>query len=492
MRIKYILFVFAIALIATCGINQIRAQQSETAEAQAPSRVTPPWLQRFSPVRQLYVSTDGKGNGIERSNPTSFKRAIEKADPGDMYLITGGTYRGPFVLKRKGSNDKPIIFRAAPGSRVIIDGGMKITGENTWIWGMEFTATKDNPGTGGPIFLFAPGIHIINNIIHDKSGTGINAWNYGPGQVIYGNIIYRQESKTGNPHNVYTQNDFYKNGYKYFVNNMFLDPQEGAFNFHAYTKSGLVSGYHVEKNIFANGPFLIGGFNKPADREVVLDNNFYNVALHFGYQRPAQARFENNYVARSKLYMEWYWGAGETKYEQTAPNIIVGNEIVQPVNRTFRFRTAANLSSGSCEGCARIRPADVFNNNKYSTPFTASFYAGGKKLETVKLDAWRKATAEAGNAFDTNSSQIENPKGTKVVLIPNEYEPGRAHLAVYNWGKLQNVSVDLSSVVPNGKEFEIYPARATFGQPILLGIYSRPVKIPTGGEEFLVFLVTAK
>ena len=424
----------------------------------------------------------------------NFDKAIKSAKAGDLIWMLGGNDTGKFNLFKKGKETEPIVFRAFPGSHVIVNGGIAVNGSNTWVWGLDIMDPNGVAENGG-IILLASGGHAINNVIHDQLGeTGISAWSH-PGQIIYGNIIYTQIPESNNPHNLYAQNDFQLNGYKYVVNNMLLDAENATantFNFHAYTENGSVSGFHVEKNIVANGRFLIGGYNKPADNEVVVENYFYNSPVQFGYQRPAQARFQNNYMARSKLYLEFFWGAGETLYSQSAPNIFTGNVILFPPGRHILFRTSAYLPNGRCDGCARIRATDIFDNNLYSNPFTANFYADGIKQSGVKFPDWKSLTAAAGNAFDSNSTLVNGAPGEKIVILPNDYEPARVHLAIYNWNHRSSVRVDLSTVLTSGRSYQIFPAKATFGPPLVSGKYNGPINIPTNRQEFAVFLLVRK
>jgi hypothetical protein len=424
----------------------------------------------------------------------NFNNAIKSAKAGDLIWMLAGTYTGKFNLFKRGKETEPIVFRAFPGKHVIVNGGIAVKGAYTWVWGLEIMDPKGVAETGG-ILLLAQGGHAINNVIHDQLGeTGISAWSH-PGQIIYGNIVYTQIPESNNPHNLYTQNDFTKNGYKYVVNNMLLDAESATpetFNFHAYTEKGVVSGFHVENNIVANGRFLIGGYNKPADNEVVIDNYFYNSSVQFGYKRPAQARFQNNYLARSKLYVESFWGAGETLYSQTAPNIFTGNVILFPTGRHILFRTSAYLPSGKCDGCARIRTTDIFDNNSYSDPFSANFEAAGVNQTDVKFPDWKRLTAAAGKAFDTNSTLVNGATGEKIVILPNDYEPTRVHLAIYNWNHRPSVRVDLSTVLTSGRSYQIFPAKATFGPPLVSGNYNGPINIPTNKKEFGVYLLVRK
>ena len=93
----------------------------------------------------------------------------------------------------------------------------------------------------------------------------------------------------------------------------------------------------------------------------------------------------------------------------------------------------------------------------------------------------------------SNSSVVAAPTEVKIVLLNNEYEPGRGHLAIYNWAGVDSVNVDLSSVLPNGTSFEVREIKKVFKKkPVVSGTYAGPVNIPLGGSEFSVFLVMTK
>ncbi len=453
-----------------------------------------PWFKPFVPTRTFYVSPSGNGDGRTPSSAMSFNKALSSGNPGDLYWLLEGTYRGDFRPSRAGTEARPIVFRAEQGKHVLIEGGFTFRAGYNWIWGFEIS-DQQNVQDGGGAEMLAPGIRVINNVIHNQYGNiGIGAWQQGKGQVIYGNILYRQTPNNNNPHNIYAQNDFKKWGYKYIVNNMILDASEATFNtynVHCYTEGGLITGLWLEKNILRNGKFLIGGFNAPAENEVVKENYFYKSKIQFGYRRPTQVRFQNNYVVRSPLFTEWVWGVGETIFPQSAPSIYTGNEFIRPPGPHVRFSTSAYLASGRCEGCPRIRPNDVFDQNKYSAPFKGTFYADSKRNGVVNLATWRKITAAAGNAFDVHSTEVPAPKGVKTAILKNDYDPSRAHMAVYNFSGAKRVRVDLSSFLPNGTGFAINDAKQTFQSPVAAGIYSGPVEIPCE-SEFRVFLITRR
>jgi hypothetical protein len=406
-----------------------------------------------------------------------------------------GTYVGRFRLTRSGTAANPIVFRAIAGERIVIDGAFEITGAHNWVWGFEITDPTGRAAQDSGVAALAPGVHVLNNVVHHQANkNGIGAWNSGAGQVVYGNVIYENGQGPNHPHNIYTQNDFSTYGRKYIVENLILDAADvcgGCFNFHAYTEGGFIKGFHLEGNVVSNGRFLIGGYNQPADNEVLIGNFFYDSQAQFGYARPTQVEFRSNFLARTTLDIQWYWGDGETVYTQPAPNVFTNNQIILPAGPHIRFRTSAYLSSGRCEGCPRIRSVDVFNNNSYSTPFSATFFANNSSLGTVDFNTWKSATSSAGRAFDANSTVVAVPSGAKVVLLPNDYEPGRGHLAIFNWSGLDDVTVDLSSVVKSGAAFSLYPAKDVYGTPAVSGVYSGPMDVPVSGAEFSVFVVVS-
>jgi hypothetical protein len=59
-----------------------------------------------------------------------------------------------------------------------------------------------------------------------------------------------------------------------------------------------------------------------------------------------------------------------------------------------------------------------------------------------------------------------------MVLQKNQYEPGRAHLVVYNWGKQASVGVDLTGIVDLGGDYKIWDVSNFKGGPIATGKYA--------------------
>ena len=69
--------------------------------------------------------------------------------------------------------------------------------------------------------------------------------------------------------------------------------------------------------------------------------------------------------------------------------------------------------------------------------------------------------------FDLNSAvSAAYPTGAWVRVRPNQYEPGRGHVAVYNWDGQETVAVDLGPIgLAPGEAFEVQPVAHGPGEP---------------------------
>ena len=444
-------------------------------------------------------------SGGTLNSPLTLPAAIRLAEPGDLFWLLGGEYLGPYIFTQDGTGEKPIVFRAYKDENAKIIGYIKQSGAHNWFWGLEITdpdglATQDD--SSGGILSAAPGLHVINcHIHHNLNRNGLAAWNTGANHVFYGNIVHSAgkgniPTDGSNWHGVYTHNNFDTNGRKYFVNNVFMDNDAGilSHNFHGYATCKdcppLLTGFYVTQNVFANRPFLIGGYNVPAQQHIVNDNYFYQANAAFGFRRPVQTEFRRNYIGRGFLDLRWLWGTGETIYQQVSPNIFTDNKIILPSDYHNMVRTSAYMSDGRCEGCPKIQETDQFDQNTYSAPFKGWLFAADMKFEALNLSEWKQRTAEAGNSFDSHSKEIPAPTQEKIVLLPNDYDSNRAHLLIYNWGLKDSVSVDLSAFLPAGTAYRIFSIKSPNSNPIQTGIYQDLVSIEMKGQEFLTFLVT--
>src|SRR5262249_53589074 len=90
--------------------------------------------------------------------------------------------------------------------------------------------------------------------------------------------------------------------------------------------------------------------------------------------------------------------------------------------------------------------------------------------ETSLGKGWKAWTGL--DAHTTYTSGVK-PSGLKVFVRPNQYEAGRAHIAVYNFDNTSNVSVNLSGIgLGNGDTYEIRDVQNWFGSPVVTGTYN--------------------
>jgi hypothetical protein len=101
-------------------------------------------------------------------------------------------------------------------------------------------------------------------------------------------------------------------------------------------------------------------------------------------------------------------------------------------------------------------------------------HAGGRHT----WDDWRRATGLG----DSDQVLPDPPLETKVFVRPNRYEPGRAHIVVYNWGRLSQVAVDVSGVLVEGDRYEVRNVQEVFGPPVSGGVYrGGSIDVPMAG-----------
>ncbi|HRU07233.1 MAG TPA: hypothetical protein P5137_15815, partial [Candidatus Brocadiia bacterium] len=85
----------------------------------------------FAAKRTLYVSPfgDDKNDGLSLAKAfKTISRAAQATEPGDLVLVKSGEYFEHVHLKRPGTAEAPIVFRAAPGETVIITAGHRVEG----------------------------------------------------------------------------------------------------------------------------------------------------------------------------------------------------------------------------------------------------------------------------------------------------------------------------------------------------------------------------
>jgi hypothetical protein len=428
----------------------------------------------------FFVSPSDNANGDgSRSNPWDLATALEHPDaikPGDTVWLLGGTYTGGFTCRLRGDKDAPIVVRQALGQRAIIDcrthdgsANFVVEGERVTFWGFEMTCTDPRrtsklPGHGdmnrGGIMCRASHVRFINLVIHDTGGA-FGFWSEGEGGEIYGCLIYHngwRGPERGHGHAIYAQN---RKGTKHLEDNVLFE-QFGA-GLHVYgSQTSSLRCFHIEGNVaFDNGSlagenersvnFLVGG-ESSAEGIAFIENYAYNsipaagTGAQLGYfasNRDLVCR-GNYFHGLTRILL---WDRVEMRDNTfIGPNNLIWLQLADRASTTYSWDHNTYLST----------------EQKHTVLYAER---GGEKI--YNWPAWREKLN-----FDAHGTYAEGPPhGVRVFVRPNHYEPGRAHVIVYNWNESPSVDVDLSRVVDRGQRFRIFSVRNIHGQPVVDEIY---------------------
>ena len=87
------------------------------------------------------------------------------------------------------------------------------------------------------------------------------------------------------------------------------------------------------------------------------------------------------------------------------------------------------------------------------------------------------------------SQDDDRPAGVTTVLLPNQYDPNRAHVAVYNWGRSAFADVKVDGFLRDGEKAVGYDPKALCDGPAWQAVCERGgLRVPVT-DEFAVFVV---
>ena len=424
-----------------------------------------------SPVGYYVSPTADTGGTGTADHPWSLSTALSGAggrlQPGDTVWMRGGTYRGVFRTELRGLPEQWIVFRQHPGERATIDGTLRADGDYLAFWGFEIM--QSTPSTYGLQANTAHG-RFINLVVHDAGNQGVSFWTPAIDAEMYGNIIYNNGTHENLDHGVYVHNEV---GTKVIADNVFFNNLARGIQIYASPKNPAIRNIRVEGNVsFNNGTIstvvparqnLI--FNAPVLTEgmVGIGNLLYfsgpdGVNLRVGRYAAANNRdlvLRDNYAAGGR----------------------VGLEMVEPWQQAT---VTGNVFIGSGEmvqvGGRNLTGHYQWTNNTW--------------VRNAKARAWRHANTRynwgnwrrATGLGDSDQVLPGPPRETKVFVRPNRYEPGRAHIVVYNWGMQSEVAIDVTGVLQEGDRYEVRNVQSVFGPPVADGVYTRgPIHVPMAG-----------
>jgi hypothetical protein len=132
-----------------------------------------------------------------------------------------------------------------------------------------------------------------------------------------------------------------------------------------------------------------------------------------------------------------------------------------------------------------------YNAGCTNATVTGNYFAGYSAIKIVNCltglsmsgnTFYGLISGSIASSFPSNTYLSTRPSANQVFIRPNLYEPGRAHVIVYNWNLDATVDVDASSVLAPEDLYEIRSVQNVFGTPVLSGTYSGgPITIPLSG-----------
>ena len=417
-----------LALLTAARVGMLGAQPSRPPPANVPLMLHAAYR---GGAREYHVTPWGSPNNAGTVEaPLDLATALSKdspARPGDTIWLHGGRYSGTYISQLSGAPGAPITVRQYPNERATIDSSpspkeaLLALGQWTWFWGFEVMNSDANrysskPGPwpddlrrGGGVTARGAQLKFINMVVHDTTG-GFGIWDDSIGTEAYGNLIYHngwQAPDRGHGHGIYTQN---------------------------------------------------AGDTPRAIRENVIFNQFSHGIHAYGSERA----YLDNIVLEGNISFNNGSIAGDY-----ARDILLGGGRVahNPVLRGNLTYGGAQTNVGFSAGCANGK---VVDNYFVGSALTIVNCTTVMQRNTIYSTSQHEAALR--DQYPRNNYYRKPPSGVVVRMRPNRYEPGRAHIAVYNWARSDRVRVNASAVCgPANEHYEIRDAQDFFGSPVAVG-----------------------
>ena len=284
---------------------------------------------------------------------------------------------------------------------------------------------------------------------------------------IYGCLIFNNGWKgpeQGHGHGIYAQN---KTGEKRLIDNVVFN--QFGYGIHCYgTSNAFLRGFRIEGNAgFNNGclhkksehnPAIFVGGGTPVQDLTIFRNFIFGGTMRCGYASDLSNRdvtITENFINGSLSVSNFQ------KITATGNTIIASDTLVRA-----EFADEVDASHHDWDRNRYFRTGGIY------PPFNWQVRA---KEQGGSLEEWRTATH-----LDAHSEMHANaPSAPSVLVRPNRYEPGRAHIFVFNPGRSGVVDVDLSCVLKAGQKYSIVSAQNPFGPSVCAGVCDgKPIPLP--------------
>jgi parallel beta-helix repeat protein len=419
-----------------------------------------------------YVAADGTASGDgSRARPWDLATALAGANgrivAGDQIWLRGGIYPGVFRTALAGQPTRPIVIRQFPGERATIDGGLRVDGPDVIYWGFEIM--QSNPlanGTTPALLIYGARTKYINLVIHDAAQQGITFWDGADDAEVYGCLVYNNGLNENKDHGIYVHNS---TGTKLIEDNVFFNNL--AYGIHAY--AGPEDDYQRNIHVIGNVSFNNGSIS-------ALWTERVNLLIGAEVWGTGMRAIDNMlYFSGSVGQNMWIGYTAASGDVEVRGNTVWGGATALTVGDWEAATVRDNTVGGSGVVVALNGPEPSrltwSGNRYYRAPTAAAWSFAGVP---VPLASWQQATGLATGEV----AQATTPSTPQVVVRPNRYEPGRAHVVVYNWGGQSQVNVSVSQVLTVGQRYEVRNVQDPYGAPVARGTYTGgALSLPMGG-----------
>jgi len=391
-----------------------------------------------------YVAPDGKQtNPGTKEAPWDILSALggkQEVKPGDIIWLRGGTYKHPdrrhsnlgYVVALDGKEGAPIHVRAYPGERVTIDGGLQISyrepSSYVWIWDLEMIVSDisrrtEQPGSH-PTDLTGPagGLHV-------QKCTGCKFINLVIHQT-YQAIGLWKDAVDAEVHGCL----LYDNGWQ--------APDRGHGHcIYTQNETGVKTISSCIMSALYNGSYTMHAYGS------------------------------------SRAYIDNYLLEDNIAYER-GPFLVGGGRPSRGIRAFRNYLYGVNMRIGYATHVEDAELRDnVILNGSLSIKECRQLVEEGNLV--LKEGDSRPVPTAVGVGTPTASQVGE---GAKVVLIPNKYDPNRAHLVIYNWQKAKTVPVKVAPFLQPGDSFRLLDPKDFFGKPLLEGnCQGNTISVPVDG-----------
>jgi len=424
----------------------------------------------FVPAPEFYASPTGSPSGDGSfANPWDLATALSgpaAVTPGSTIWLRGGTYVNPadprgFESTLTGTADAPIVVRQYPGERATVTNIILVTGPYAWFWGFEVT----NPAQAGPLHgvnVHGSGTKLINLVVHDATDDGIFIWPQAAGSEVTGSIVYNNGRVDHYTHGIYCKSE---TATLLLKDNMVFD--NWAYGIKCYANDGpYIQNIDLEGNVAFNN--YVWGL--PWDADILVGGIF-----------PASGITVNeNYTYRTDNANTMTADIGE--YNATNQDVVCTNNYFAGgfwrmgawTTATVTGNTLYNFTTGGMVWALGALSGQRWSDNTFFGDPTAVAWKHDSNDVTTYAD-WLTQTG----LVDPGRFAGDAPTGVKIAVRPNDYEPGRANIIVYNWAQQSAVGVDVSGVLHMGDRYMVQNAQDFYGPPVASGVYTGgPLQLP--------------